>query len=124
MRDELEKKLFENFDFFDPNGSVSHTLIPFGLECSDGWFDLIWDLCDSIKKTIESKGIDNFEVIQVKEKFGGLRFYCDNSTEEIDQLIRAAENKSYVTCEVCGQPGKFRTGGWVKTLCDVHAKDS
>jgi hypothetical protein len=33
----------------------------------------------------------------------------------------ASEPPRYRTCEVCGQPGKRREGGWIKTLCDEHA---
>lgn len=55
---------------------------------------------------------------QVKEKFSGLRFYMTNYNEEIEKLISEAEELSYRTCEHCGVPGKQRSGGWIKTLCD------
>jgi hypothetical protein len=37
---------------------------------------------------------------------------------EMYKLIREAEEKSAVTCEMCGVSGKPREGGWRKTLCD------
>jgi len=55
---------------------------------------------------------------QVKEKFGGLRFYMTSATNEMYDLISKAENKASETCEACGQPGEERNGGWVLTLCD------
>ncbi len=61
-----------------------------------------------------------FKVFQVKEKFGGLRFYCDSSTDEIDALIRAAEEESTRTCDVCGRQGTARGGSWIRTRCDEH----
>ena len=55
---------------------------------------------------------------QVKEKFGGLRFYMTCGTDEIYNLIEEAEALSYKTCEVCGKPGEERPSGWIHTLCD------
>lgn len=60
---------------------------------------------------------------QVKEKFGTLSFYMTTGTDEIYDLIAEAEKKSAVTCEVCGEPGELRRGGWLKTLCDKHAEE-
>ena len=60
---------------------------------------------------------------QVKEKFGGLRFYVNGGTEEHYNYINFAESMSYHTCEVCGAPGHVYTDGWYRTLCDVHAKE-
>jgi hypothetical protein len=61
----------------------------------------------------------NKEVIQVKEKFGGLRFYINEGTDEIHQRIGEAELESMKTCEITGKPGKIRTDiGWHRTLCD------
>jgi hypothetical protein len=60
----------------------------------------------------------NKEVIQVKEKFGGLRFYINEGTDEIHQRIGEAELESMKTCEITGRPGKLRTDiGWYRTLC-------
>ena len=54
---------------------------------------------------------------QVKEKFGGLRFYYRGGDEYISGLVRMAESMSYVTCEECGSPTKSTTGGWIVTMC-------
>ena len=59
-------------------------------------------------------------IIQVKEKFGTLRFYTNGGTDEDDHYIRFAESMTYVTCETCGAPGEARHNGWVKVLCDYH----
>ena len=57
---------------------------------------------------------------QVKEKFGGLRFYTNGYTDKVSGMIRMAESMSYRTCEVCGNPGRSNTHGWISTLCDTH----
>ena len=60
---------------------------------------------------------------QVKEKFGGLRFYVDKASDNHYNYINFAEAISYCTCETCGAPGKPYTDGWHTTLCPVHAKE-
>jgi hypothetical protein len=62
-----------------------------------------------------------FEVLQVKEKFGGLRFYVNHRMDAILQRIEIGELESLRTCEVCGKPGKWREGGCIRTVCDEHA---
>jgi len=54
---------------------------------------------------------------QVKEKFGGLRYYMTCGSDQIYDLISEAEALSYKTCEECGNPGEERDTGWIKTLC-------
>ena len=55
---------------------------------------------------------------QVKEKYGGLRFYMTCDTDEISNLVEEAEALSLKTCEECGKPGEKRSGGWIHTHCD------
>jgi hypothetical protein len=62
--------------------------------------------------------------VQVKEKFGTLRFYTDKSTKEQDAYISFAENMSAKICEVCGKPGQRNDGGWIRTLCPEHSDDA
>lgn len=61
-------------------------------------------------------------VTQVKEKLGTLRFYYSGGDDEIYGMVRMAESMSAVTCEECGSPGKVRSGGWLRCLCDAHTK--
>ena len=61
--------------------------------------------------------------VQVKEKYGTLRFYMHYSTEEMEDLIHEAEKQSAKTCETCGQPGVLRGPGWYFTACETHAFD-
>ncbi len=82
-----------------------------------GWYGIIKRL---IVDLIEL-GWDK-QICQVKEKFGGLRFYINSGSEEIWQRIQLAESASYITCEKCGELGELRGGGWIQTLCDEHAE--
>ena len=81
-----------------------------------GWYPLIKNLIDQLIKL----GWDK-QVTQVKEKFGGLRFYINGGSDEIYNKITEAEKLSYETCELCGKKGELRTKiRWFTTLCDEH----
>jgi hypothetical protein len=59
-------------------------------------------------------------IMQVKEKFGGLRIYSQGGDyEAISDLERTAESISFLTCEYCGEPGNLKNkNGWIKTCCE------
>lgn len=86
-------------------------------ECSDGWLQLIKNCIEELIAI----GWDK-EICQIKEKFGGLRFYTNGLTDEGHAIVSKYEDLSYETCEVCGKPGTLRKGGWWRTLCDEHDK--
>ncbi len=90
-----------------------------GFDCGDGWFALLDEL--SVKLEVINNSSDNPKAIatQVKEKFGGLRFYVESGTDEIYALIDEAESASRHTCEECGEKGILRQGVWMRTLCDI-----
>lgn len=83
-----------------------------------GWRPLVEKLVDDII------AIDkDCTVAQVKEKFGGLRFYVFATKEGVNDLIDIAEKDSYNICEMCGTREKVTTeGGWLLTLCDTCRK--
>ena len=109
MQKELEQRLVERWPtWFSTGGDIKRTAMPRGFEHGDGWFDIVWRLCEDLEPLVaklEAAGGPKFEVLQVKEKFGGLRFYvnCRNDTA-IRQRIGTAAQESFHTCEVCGQP--------------------
>lgn len=64
--------------------------------------------------------VEYVTVHQIKEKFGGLRFYFQGGDDHVRGLVDMAETWAGHSCEICGNKGKRRDGGWVKTLCDEH----
>jgi len=95
---------------------LTMSLMRFSFECGPGWYDLLDNLFKNIKVANKSP---LFQIIQVKEKFGTLRVYCNFSTDIIEDLIELAECRSSRTCELCGKYGKRRGKGWISTLCDL-----
>jgi hypothetical protein len=96
-----------------------------GFAVGKGWWPIIEKLSSHIQSHIEFKAkqnepINQVTVQQVKEKFGGLRFYYDGGDDYIRGLVSMAEAWAGTSCEDCGAPGKRTGGGWVRTLCDVH----
>ena len=57
------------------------------------------------------------EAVQVKEKYGTLRFYTNHYDDIINAMINFAEDMSGCTCENCGAPGKPSKSGWIKVQC-------
>lgn len=96
-----------------------------GFACGEGWWPILEKLCANIQSWIDWKNkqgevVPQVTVAQIKEKFGGLRFYYDGGDEHISGMVRMAEAWADASCEECGSPGKRRDGGWIKTLCDHH----
>ncbi len=96
-----------------------------GFAVGKGWYPVLEHLCDNIQSHIdwkEKQGSPVPQVIveQIKEKFGGLRFYYQGGDEYIRGLVTMAESFAGNLCEECGGIGKRRSGGWIRTLCDVH----
>ena len=101
---------------------IREGLMAFGFECGDGWLPLLEGLFAQIDKIVREEGLEDFAITQVKEKYGSLRVYTNYSTNAIDTAIDAAEDESERTCEVCGQPGKLYTDGWMMTRCPLHKR--
>jgi hypothetical protein len=110
-----------------------------GVAVGQGWWPIIESLCANIQSHIDWRNrqreqlladnpynhkipdhIEQVVVAQIKEKFGGLRFYYDGGDEQIFGMVRMAEAWADCSCEECGKPGKKHSGGWVRTLCDEH----
>lgn len=101
-------------------------------EHGPGWQNLLINMFEKIKRQdIMAKSADPeyvlTEFVQIKEKFGTLRAYCDGGDSVIYTIINAAEDLSANTCEECGTTEKVKrrsNKGWIYTSCDEHSKES
>lgn len=74
--------------------------------CLPGWRGLIDELCRALKTYMDAHPeLPPIQVRQVKEKFGGLRFYYSGGDMACRVAVAAAEEQSLTTCEVCGHSG-------------------
>lgn len=128
MKTKLENKIFKKYPKLFPKGrnvKPTESLMCFGLEVGDGWYDLIDNLCNTIQTYISnnSETVKQINIVQVKEKFGGLRFYTNGGNDLIYGMIWFAEDLSYKICEVCGKKGKLiEQKNRIITLCSKCKK--
>ena len=124
------KKLAEKHPLVFANMSeASYSDLP------NGWVDLVDELCSKLTPLLiesyanyplnEEDYMIGITIDQIKEKFGGLRFYCSFLTEDADlwgkanTIISEYEQKSYSVCQVTGKPGtQCSAGRHVITLCE------
>lgn len=67
-----------------------------------------------------TKGVKDFKIGDVKEKWGSLRIYpMGSATDEIWDLLHRYEQLSMCYCQKCGDPVRYRTKGWVSYLCET-----
>ncbi len=120
MKQELQNQLIEKYPkiFSEVEKSPQESCMAFGICVDDGWYWLINQLCNYLQSDIDHNNQPQIKAAQVKEKFGGLRFYVDSGTIEQYAIIHFTENLSYTICEICGSTkGVIQTKGWVKTIC-------
>lgn len=145
MKKELDQQLCKKYPllFKNRNASMMETLMCWGFEHGDGWYNIINALCNNMQSHIDwshkqnawdlkwnqehpdeqrpvREPVAQVVVIQVKEKFGSLRFYYQGGDDTISGMVRMAESMSAVMCEECGAPAETRGPGWIRTLCEVH----
>jgi len=136
MTEELQLELVRKYPKILKNfrGDPRLTCMAWGLECGDGWYNLLDKAMEKIQYLCDLFSANDTEVQltanQIKEKFGTLRFYASmvgaNSTESsiIDDIISEAERRSEYVCEETGKEGSLcKKGGWMKTLTYQKARE-
>lgn len=122
MDSELDALLCRRYPtiFRDRHASENRTAMCWGFACGDGWFGLIDTLCAEIQRRVDTHACEPVVALQVKEKFGALRFYVRGGDDYTAGLIWFADALAGYVCEECGAPA-LRTGkGWIMTRCAQH----
>ena len=131
MDKNLELQLVQDYPdlYKDYDGDERKTCMHWGFEHNNGWLEIIKELSEKLKLISEVSGIE-IVADQVKSKFGTLSYYYSTNRQYdktspdylwlmiIRDVVIMAERKSAVTCELCGEYGKIRPGGWIRTLCE------
>lgn len=95
--------------------------VEYSISIPPGWTKLVCELDDSLEELNPG-----YKIVQVKEKFGTLRYYIEPldsfSMATARIIINIAELESSKTCQRCGEPGELREMGAVITLCDYDYK--
>lgn len=89
------------------------------LEVGNGWYNIIDNLCEWLQfNTNNNNDRPQVKAVQVKEKFGSLRFYVENASNSQFAVISFVEHLTRYICEQCGSRDNVtQEGSWIKTLC-------
>ena len=91
----------------------------------EGWRIAFGDqMVEELNQELVKGGfVNDYRITQIKEKFGGLRWYDNGNTEEGYNIINKYESLSRKTCICCGKPAKYITLGWISPFCEDCIKD-
>ena len=90
--------------------SMYESSMCWGFECGDGWYQLLYDLSQELSNYLSEHPALDFEVAQVKSKFGVLHFHLNYRDVETEKMIELARQRASVTCELTGKPGQLCAG--------------
>ena len=112
MNRELSDKLYNEFSEL----YKSYRAFP---EVGDGWYNLLRNLSLELYEALDKEEIEDISILQIKEKFGTLRYYASCTSNKAEDIIQKYEDLSGDTCEDCGNVGDIakQSGGWVRTIC-------
>ena len=121
MLKEKEKRIVEKFpklfiEYHRKEEPIGH----WGFECADGWYNLIYIICRYIEDYLEShKDIEPVSVVQIKNKFGGLRFYIEGGDNHLREIVWNLSSLAPYICENCGNVEDIRQTkhGYIQNLC-------
>jgi hypothetical protein len=132
MSPEKAKALQDKYPKIFGTSDPSEPYTTYGIECGDGWYDLLDVLCRNIQhhvnwkiERIPEEEREGFQVVatQIKQKFSTLRFYYNGGDDYTSGLIQMAESMSGMICEDCGDKATVKTKGWITNICNsCHIK--
>lgn len=137
MDRKLVNKLYKKYPkiFKQKDLPMSETCMCWGIDAGNGWYTLIDNLCSVIKNEMKNeksrakfekqKPKPQIEAVQVKEKFGELRFYTNYRNCFVAGAISLATRLSVTICEFCGSTDSIvQTRGWIHSLCSKCLEES
>lgn len=111
------KELIKEYPFLSL-GDIDGEIVTWLELLPNGWSDIVIEMCGELKKVLIANNIlDEYEVIQAKEKFGALRWYDSHPWLTYD-VIDKYEDKSERICVGCGNKATHMTKGYILPMCD------
>jgi len=128
MKTELESYLKKKFPKLYTDVGEQEPFTLYAFECEDGWFRIILWLSRYLQSYIDQqnkyaikypdqyKPVEQIKVVQVKEKFGTLRYYTRGGNEHTNTVITFVEFISGYICETTGKTDEvgYNKTGWIK----------
>ena len=93
----------------------------------DGWRIAFGEqMCEELKRELlkygGEKALQEYRIVQVKEKYGQLRWYTDWTSDMLEKIVDRYTELSERTCIRCGKPATQISTGWISPWCDECAK--
>lgn len=129
MRDKIEdnKELCRKYPFLIPRNRFTDE-IPENFDYSwieldampDGWRTAFGEqMCEEIAQAlIKNEDLERYRILQIKEKYGELRWYDKGATQEVYDIIEKYSLMSSELCIECGKPATVFTKGWIFPYCN------
>jgi hypothetical protein len=122
------QELISKYPFLRIRNAMTGKLAPMSYDQTymdwipDGWRVAFGDTF--IKELSQALGDEakDFRILDIKEKFGGLRFYTNGCNRKAYDVIHKYEQLSYLICITCGDKATKISKGWICPYCDVCAK--
>ncbi len=116
---ELEQEIVRKYPVLRASRSYWIYDIPRGWLINFGE-DLVRDLNEAVSKY---NSLIEFNILEVKEKFGGLRIYigamnCNIFFNAVNEVIEKYEQLSFVVCVGCGNPATKISKTWIVPVCE------
>lgn len=97
-------------------------------EMPHGWRKAFGEqMCEEIRNAILESGtaedLNDYRIVQIKEKYGQLRWYDDWTNDAIEAVIDKYTALSEQTCIRCGKPATKVSTGWISPFCDDCATE-
>ena len=93
----------------------------------EGWRRAFGEqMCEEIKEElIRCNYLDKYRIMQIKEKFGALRWYDCGIPDgcKVWDIVSKYEKISAYTCIKCGEPATKISTGWICPWCDKCAEE-
>lgn len=134
---EHNKELIQKYPWLWPNDwygerisedKYDYTYTFLDEEVPEGWRKSFMEpMCEEIQTAlVKYDCVKDFHILQIKEKFGWLRFYFGGVSgeclQEVRDIISKYEKLSYKTCSWCGKPARWISRGWICPFCNDCAQ--
>jgi rubrerythrin len=81
-------------------------------------------MCEEIKELlIKENKFEEYQVMQIKEKFGELRWYGNYTSPELSKILAKYTELSRMTCMICGNTAKYVYTPWIYPICDKCSEE-
>lgn len=137
MKDKLtveqRKELIKKYPYLMPMNPFTHKVIKdydYSFIVGEhslpgGWIQLFLQCCEDLYEPLKkAEYLDKFRFLDVKEKYGSMRFATCRVSDEVFEVLEKYEFLSQQVCCICGEPATVITNGWICPYCTEHIKDS